>query len=37
MGMTRRTVSAARVSVSSLAFAVAIAAWALASGLLSRL
>jgi len=35
--MTRRSLTAARVSVSSLALGVAVAAWALASGLLSRL
>ena len=35
--MTRRSVTAARVSVSSLALGLAVAAWVLASGLLSRL
>jgi hypothetical protein len=35
--MIRRSVTAARVSVSSVALGLAVAAWALASGLLSRL
>lgn len=35
--MTRRSLIAARVSVSSLALGLAVAAWALANGLLSRL
>jgi len=37
VAMTRRSLIAARVSVSSLALGLAVAAWALANGLLSRL